>query len=68
MFKIFKQVARLEKTEGFQDQEIEILMVKVRALEEYLNIEFFNGASQKPHYRKLRVVKKKLGRPKKVTK
>lgn len=68
MFKIFKRVARLEKTEEFQDQEIEILMVKVRTLEEYLDIEFFNGPTQKPHYRKTRVITKKMGRPKKAVK
>lgn len=65
---MFKRLARLEKTEEFQDKEIEILMTRVHSLEEYLDIEFFNGPTQKAHYRKTRVITKKLGRPKKVTK
>lgn len=38
---------------------------KVKALEDYLGIEYFNGDKYKPHYRKRKVVKGKVGRPRK---
>lgn len=75
MFKIFTRVAKLEARAERDSALMELLVsenteIKTRltALEEYLNIEFFNGPMQKPHYRKTRVITKKLGRPKKVTK
>lgn len=38
---------------------------KLQALEDYFDIEYFNGGVQKPHYRKRKKVVKKLGRPRK---
>lgn len=38
---------------------------KIEALEDYLGIEYFNGDKYKPHYRKRRVTKGKVGRPRK---
>lgn len=68
MFKLFKQIAKLETAVQVMGVNADNMAPRLTALEEYLGIEFFNGPTQKPHYRKLRVVKKKLGRPKKVTK
>lgn len=75
MFKIFARVSTLEESIGYHKLTIKQLLsesddvtTRLRALEQYLGIEFFNGPTQKPHYRKVRVITKKLGRPKKVTK
>lgn len=38
---------------------------KIEALEDYLGIEYFNGPKYKPHYRKRKVIAKKMGRPRK---
>ena len=35
---------------------------KINALEDYLDVEYFEGGVQKPHYRKRRIVAKKRGR------
>jgi hypothetical protein len=39
---------------------------RIRALEQYLDIEYFNGPKYKPHYRKRKTIIKKLGRPRKT--
>jgi hypothetical protein len=38
---------------------------KIKAIEEYLDIEYFNGDKYKPHYRKRKTVKRPVGRPRK---
>ena len=58
MFKIFKEVAALREARLIE-------MKKLQALEDYLNIEFFHGDKSKPHYRKKRVIKRPVGRPRK---
>lgn len=63
MFKLFKRVDLLEIVEDYQDIEIKLLVTKLQSLENYLDIEFFHGNKCKPHYRKKRVIIKKLGRP-----
>ena len=59
MFKIFNTVRTLEA-------QNKILINKVGALEDHLNVDYFNGPKYAPHYRKKRVVAKKLGRPRKT--
>lgn len=38
---------------------------RITALEDYLEVEYFSGGKNKPHYRKVRKIAKKLGRPRK---
>lgn len=38
---------------------------RLKAIEDYLSIEFFEGEKNKPHYRRRKVVVKKIGRPRK---
>ena len=38
---------------------------KIQALEDYLKVDYFSGERRKPHYRARKVIKKKVGRPKK---
>jgi hypothetical protein len=73
MFKFFKDIPLLEKQyknlsqiilDRTNDQyEIE---KRIHAIQDYLDIEFFHGDKSKPHYRKKRVIVKKLGRPRKI--
>jgi hypothetical protein len=39
---------------------------KLEAMEDYHDIKFFDGEHNKPHYKRRRVVVKKLGRPRKT--
>lgn len=45
--------------------EVAVIEKKLKALEEYHDIEYFSGNKCKPHYRKRRVFTKKMGRPRK---
>lgn len=65
MFKIFKDVKDLEQMYFDLYQELMQEQIKRFALEDYLDIEFFHGDKSKPHYRKKRVIKKPVGRPRK---
>ena len=38
---------------------------KLAALEDYLDIQYFQGDKSKPHYRKRRTFKRPVGRPRK---
>lgn len=62
MFNIFK---KRKETEEQISKIYSNLIKKQTAIEDYLDIEFFDGGSQKPHYRKKRVIKKPVGRPRK---
>lgn len=65
MFKIFKDVSGLNQSVN----ELEALLLEEQtrrlAMEDYLDIEFFHGDKSKPHYRKKRVIKRPVGRPRK---
>lgn len=72
MFKIFKRLQKLESESDTRYRFMDFLgeanglnETKLKALEDHLDIEFFHGDKSKPHYRKKRVVVKKLGRPRK---
>lgn len=62
---IFRRLKTVEENQryllGGQTQDNR----RLAALEDYLDIEYFHGTKYKPHYRKRKVVKKKLGRPRK---
>ena len=64
-----EEIERLEEMVVDQAFLLKETRTKLRALEEYHNVEFFHGPSTKPHYRKKRPPKKRpVGRPrKKVT-
>ena len=66
MFNIFTRVKGLED-ELFAHQAIQEMEAnRRRALENYLDIEFFHGNKTVPHYRKKKVIIKKMGRPRKI--
>lgn len=66
MFKIFKRTEEALMLSELAHADAEYAHTKLKALEDYLNIEFFHGAKSKPHYRKKKVIIKKLGRPRKI--
>lgn len=70
MFKIFNRVIKLEQEIDYLNRDLATtakgLATAVKALEDYLDVDFFHGDKSKPHYRKKRVIIKKLGRPRKI--
>lgn len=69
MFNLFtKNNERIDELEQVNQEIVTICVTqgkKIKALEEYLKVEYFNGPKYKPHYRKRKVTKGKVGRPRK---
>lgn len=64
MFNIFKRITEIENYSDETAEAASYTSYKLKALEDYLGIEFFHGDKMRPHYRKKKVIKKKVGRPK----
>lgn len=64
MFGLVKKsdLQREKELRVFYDTET---VIRLKAIEDYLDVDFFHGDKSKPHYRKKRVVAKKLGRSRK---
>ena len=61
----FRRIAELEQSVTILSERNLALINRLDAIEDYLNIDFFAGSTQKPHYRKRKIVVKKIGRPRK---
>ena len=68
MFKFLQEIKDLWVVNQAVISDLEYTAKKLKTLEDYLDIEYFEGDKQKPHYRKRRVITKKLGRPRKAKK
>ena len=65
MFNFFKRVTNVEDGLHYTATNQQLTDTKIKAIEDYLDVDFFHGDKSVPHYRKKRVVFKKLGRPRK---
>lgn len=64
---VFARLKQLEEKQSVLISAHNNVAGRQNALQDYLDIDYFNGEVYKPHYRKRKVVKKKLGRPRKNT-
>lgn len=65
MFNFFKRLTNVEDGLHHTATNQQLTDTKIKAFEDYLSVDFFHGDKSKPHYRKRKVVVKKLGRPRK---
>lgn len=62
---LFKRIKKLEDQVDVHGYAHVETLYKLEALENYLGIDYFNGDNYKAHYRKRKVTKRPVGRPKK---